>query len=220
MEDISDDEEEFYPDEATEDEDDQLVSRSKSKGKPAKRKTITAKSTVTAFKKPSKIIPRSVLDVNVGETISELGVPMTPKPAVSSRNETKGKSLILPPTPSSLLTGVIKQESADSNPTVPKARPDATGLSPAARHKMTSHTSAKPSLFGRIENARIQADHSLASLSYHANKNSRPPGPSLRFTSETILPSIEHDAEEGSVEFAVVDTSSRAHSKISMPLFP
>jgi hypothetical protein len=144
-------------------------------------------------------------------------MPKTPEPAVSSRNETKGKSLTLPPTPNSMPAGGIKQEPADSTPTIPEAYPDATQLSPALRRKRTGHDSTELSLFDRIENARIQADHNLASLSYEANKSSRSPGPSLRITSETILPSIEHDAEEGHVDAAMVDTSSRGTSETTNP---
>jgi hypothetical protein len=219
MEDISDDEADFHPDETTEDEDNQPVSRSKSRGQSAKRKTITAKSTFMAFKKSSKAIPRSVPDTNARETTSGPGMPVTPEPAVSSRHEINGKNFTLPPTPISMPTGVIKQEPADSSPTIPKARSDTTELSAAVRSKKTSHTSAKLSLFDRIENARIRADHNLASLSYNVNKNSRSPGPSQWITSETVLPSIEHDAEEANVDSAIVHTSSRAHSKTNMPRF-
>lgn len=220
MEDISNDEEDFHPDETTEDEDNHPASRSKSRGQSAKRKTITVKSTLMAFKKSSKAIPRSVPDISAREIASGPGMPVTPESAVSSRHEINGKNLTLPPTPISIPTGVIKQEPADSSPTVPKAPSDTAELSAAAvRSKKTSHPSAKLSLFDRIENARIRADHNLASLSYNVNKNSRSPGPSQWITSETVLPSIEHDAEQANVDSAMVGTSGRAHGKTNMPLF-
>jgi hypothetical protein len=160
-----------------------------------------------------------VPDISARETTSGPGMPVTPESAVSSRHGINGKNLTLPLTPISMPSGAIKQEPADSSPTIPQAPSDTTALSAAVRSKKTSHPSAKRSLFDRIENARIRADHNLASLSYHVNKNSRSPGPSQWITSETVLPSIEHDAEEANVDSAMVDTSSRAHSKTNMPLF-
>jgi hypothetical protein len=192
MEDVSDDEEEFDADEAGEDEDDQPVSgRRKGSSQSVNRKMSIAESMTPAFKKSSKAIPRSVPDEYINETISKPERPITPELGFSNRNEITGKGSTLPPTPQSMT--VTKQEPADSTSTAPNARRDAAQLSPAARLKKIRHDSPPPSLFDHIENARIQADHNLASLSYQANKNSRSLSDSPKTNGETILPSIEHD---------------------------
>jgi hypothetical protein len=216
-EEVSEDEEEYHADEA-EDEDDQPVSRRrKSNSQPASRKMSTTKSAIKVFKNSSKEIPRLVPDQYANETASKPGSPVTPESGLSGRSETEGKSVTLPPTPKSMRTGAVKQESSDWASTAPNARPDAPQLSLAAKLKKIRPASLELSLFDRVENARIRADHNLAFLSYQPNKSSRSYSNNPKTTTETVLPSIEHDDDDE--DTPILHVSSRASGMITTPFF-
>jgi hypothetical protein len=212
MEDVSD-EDEIDTDEAYKDEDNQPVSRRwKSGNKSTNRKTDTTNSAITAFKRLNRPFPRSVPYKSAKETLAKPEVLLMPEPGTYSPSETKTKNVTLPPTPRSMAIGAMKQEPADLTPTVPKIRPAPPQRSTATRTSKITHAAPQPSLFDRIERARIQADYKLASLSHQANKNSRYPGDNSHPDNEIILPSIERDDEDidGDILNASRNTSSMA----------
>ena len=213
MEDVSEDEDELHTDEAYKDEDGQPVSkRQKSGSKSTNRMTDTTNSTITAFKRLNRPIPRSGADKTAKETLAKPEVPLMPEPGTYSPSDTKAKNVTLPPTPRSIAIGAMKQEPADLALAVPKIRPAPPHRSTATRTSKITHAAPQPSLFDRIERARIQADYKLASLSHQANKNSRYPGDNPHPDNETILPSIERDDEDidGDMLNASRNTSSMA----------
>jgi hypothetical protein len=198
MEDVSEDEEEFSADEVEGHEADQPVSRRrKSSSQSAKRNMSTAKSTNKLFEKSSEANPRSVPRNYAINNRSKPGVPV----------------------PLSVPTGAIKQEPADSIWTIFKTRPDTPQLFPTAKPKIRRHASPPPGLFDHIENARIQADYNLASLSYPTNKRFRSAHDGQTINSETILPSIEHDEEEEEVDEGPTMMKTSCKSS-SMPATP
>lgn len=213
MEDVSEDEDELHTDEAYKDEDSQPVSRRRKSGsKSTNRKTDTTNSAITAFKRLNRPFPRSVPDKSAKETLAKPEVPLMPEPGTYSPSETKAKNVTLPQTPRSMAIGAMKQEPADLTLTVLKIRPAPPQRSTATRTSKVTRAAPQPSLFDRIESARIQADYKLASLSHQANKNSRYPGDNSHPDNETILPSIERDDEhiDGDMLNASRNTSSMA----------
>jgi hypothetical protein len=213
MEDISEDDDELHTNEAYKDEDDQPVSRrQKSGSKSTNRKTDTTNSAITAFKGLNRPFPRLVPDRIAKETLSKPEVRLMPEPGTYGPSETKAKNVSLPPTPQSMAIGAMKQVPAGLIMTVPKIRPTPPQRSTASRSSKITHAAPQPSLFDRIESARIQADYKLASLSHQANKNSRYPGDNSSPDNEIILPSIERDDEDidGDMLNASRNTSSMA----------
>jgi hypothetical protein len=213
MEDVSEDEDKLHTDEAYKDEDGQPVSRRRKSGsKSTNRKTDTANSAVTAFKRLNRPFPRSVPNKSAKETLAKPEVPLMSDPGTYNPDETKAKNVTLPPTPRSMAIGAVKQKPADLTLTVPKIRPAPPQRSTATRTSKIAHAAPQPSLFDRIESARIQADYKLASLSHQANKNSRYPGDNSHPDNEIILPSIERDDEDidGDMLNASRNTSSMA----------
>jgi hypothetical protein len=212
MEDISEGEDELHTDEAYKDEDGQPVSkRRKSSSKSTNRKTDTTNSAITAFKSLNRSFPRSVPDKSAKETLAKPEVPLMSEPGTYSPSEAKTKNVTFHPTPRSMAIRTMKQEPADVTLTVPRVRP-APQRPTATRTSKIAHVAPQPSLFDRIESARIQADYNLASLSHQANKNSRYPSDNSHPDNETILPSIERDDEDidGDMLNASRNTSSMA----------
>jgi hypothetical protein len=213
MEDVSEDEDEFHTDEAHEDEDGQPVSRQGKSGSQSTNKNMdTANSVITAFKRLSRPFPGSVPDKGAEETLAKPEVRLTPECGTSGPNEIKAKNVTLPPTRQSVPIGGMKHEAMDLTSTVPKIRPALPQRSTTTRTNKITHAAPQPSLFDRIESARIQADYKLASLSHQANKNSRYPGDNSHPDNEVILPSIERDDEDidGDMLSASRNTSSMA----------
>ena len=213
MEDVSEDEDELHANEAYKDEDRQPVSRRRKSGsKSTNRKTDTTNSAITAFKRLSRPFPRSVPDRSSKETLTKPEVPLIPEPGTYSPSETKAKNVTLPPTSQSMAIGAMKQVPAGLTLIVPKIRPTPPQRSTASRSSKITHAAPQPSLFDRIESARIQADYKLASLSHQANRNSHYPGDNSRPDNEIILPSIERDDEDidGDMLNASRNTSSMA----------
>jgi hypothetical protein len=197
IEDVSEDEDELYTNEAYKDEDGQLVSRRRKSGSQStNRKADTTNSAITASKSLNRPFPRSVPDKSVNETLAKPEVSLMPEPGIYSPSETKAKNVTLPSTPQYMAIGVMKQEPTDLTSTVPKIRPAPPQRSTATRTNKITRAAPQPSLFDRIESARIQADYKLASLSHQANKNSRYQGDNLHTDNEIILPSIEYDEED------------------------
>jgi hypothetical protein len=216
MEDVSEDEDEIDTDEAYKDEDGQPVSRRrKSSSKSTNRRTDTTNSAITAFKRLNRPFPRSVPYKSAKETLAKPEVPLMPEPGTYSPSETKAKNVTLPPTPRSMAIGAMKQEPADLTLTVPKIRPAPPQRSTATRTSKITHAAPQPSLFDRIESARIQADYKLASLSHQANKNSRYPGDNSHLDNEIILPSIERDDED--IDGDMLNASRNTSSMVTTP---
>jgi hypothetical protein len=215
IDEVSEDEEEYHAEEAKDESDELASTRRKSVSQPASRKMSTNKSAIKVSKNSRKAILRIESDKNTGETLPRPGSPVTPESGLSGRSETKGESVTLPPTPKSMRTGALKQESADWASAAPNARPGAPQLSPAAKPKKIRPASQEPSLFDRIENARIQADHNPAFLSYQPNKSSQSYSNQPKTTTETVLPSIEVDDDDQ--DSAILDVSSRASGMITLP---
>lgn len=212
MEDVSEDEDELHTDEAHEDEAGQPVSRRRKSGSQSTNRNVdTARSVITAFERLSRPLLRSVPDEGAKETLAKSEVRLTPERGTSGPSEIKAKDVTLPPTLRSTPISVMKQEPADLISTVPKIRP-APQRSTATRTSKITHATPQPSLFDRIESARIQADYKLASLSHQANKNSRYLGDNSHPDNEVILPSIERDDEDidGDMLNASRNTSSMA----------
>jgi hypothetical protein len=216
MEDVSEDEDEIDTDEAYKDEDGQPVSRRRKSGsKSTNKRTDTTNFAITAFKRLNRTFPRSVHDKSAKETLAKPEVPLIPEPGTYSPNETKAKNVTLPPTPRSMAIGAMEQEPADLTLTVPKIRPAPPQRSTATRTSKITHTAPQPSLFDRIESARIQADYKLASLSHQANKNSRYPGDNSHLDNEIILPSIERDDED--IDGDMLNASRNTSSMVTTP---
>ena len=213
MEDVSEDEEEFHVDEADKEEDYQPGPiRRKSRSQSANKKTRTAKSAITSFKKSSKPVPRylpkNYARVNVASP--KVPVPVTPERGISDTRQTKGKSVTLPLTPQSIPSALHKQKLVDSTLIKLKPGTGANQLSAAVNPKNFRHAMPQPSLVDRIEKARMQADRNLSYLPDQANKTSWSPNYSIKTDSECILPSIEQDDEED--EGAVLRARSRSSS--------
>ena len=213
MEDVSKDEEEFHTDD--DEEDDQSASRRRKSGsQSAHGKMTTAEFATTAFKISSEAIPRSVPDNYAKKTVSKSKMSVTPSPRLSSRSETKGKTITLPPTPQSIPSGLDMLKPVEPTLTARKSGRGASQMSPAARTKQIRQAPPQLSIFDRIEKARVQADYNLAFLSHKANKASRSIG-SPKLSSDTVLPSIEHD--EGDKEITISNASSKSSSMIITP---
>ena len=224
MEDVSEDKEEFHVDEADEEEDYQPVPMRRKSSPSASKKTRTAKSAITSFKKSIKPVPRSVPDNYAKTNVAspKVPVPVTPERGISVTSETKGKSVTLPLTPQSIPSTLNKQKSVDSTLIKPEPGTGANQLSAAARSTKVRHATPQTSLFDRIEKARMQADRNLSSLADEANKTSRFPNYSAKTDGESILPSIERDDEqdEGTMLRARSRSSSMSADTASLsPLY-